>query len=383
MNIDEIKERAFRAIAPLKPANSGTSATKDFLFAAKRTEAGRMLPEHYLVYFLLVDLLGFRNLGQFEKIAWSVPVEYDGRAFLIEHRKFGLGVFAASLPEDEPAAAAIVACIQKAVKAARPYFEWRAQQAAKDSELNVVNRTTELFARLEFYFGLYDARRTEAEARADERVETSTKHGSVITMPAIGLRREARWLALSAIESFFSWTEHVFIHIAILNGRCETGDDVARLAGAEWSVKFKAALGLNDPQDKHFHDELGVVRRQLRNFVAHGAFGKDGEAFHFHSTAGAVPMLLPHKRDPSSFRFGQGVNLKADEAITLIRAFILHLWSGSRAAAKIYIQDYALPLILTDVANGTYAHAMSSVEAMTEHAEHLATLIDRHANMDF
>ena len=155
------------------------------------------------------------------------------------------------------------------------------------------------------------------------------------------------------------------------------------MARAEWSDKYKAALDLSDPQDKRFYDELGIMRRQLRNFVAHGAFGKDGGAFHFHSTAGAVPMLLPHNRDHSSFRFGQGVNPKPDEAIDLIRAFMAHLWSGPRAAAKIYVQDYALPLILTSVANGTYAQAMSSEEAMTEHADHLVRLMDLHANMDF
>ena len=383
MDVDEIRKRAQRAIAPLKPADENTSAPQNFLFAAKRTEAGRSLPDYYLVYFLLVDLLGFRNLGRFEKVAWSVPIEYEGRAFLIEHRKFGVGVFAASLPEDEPTAAQIVTRIHKAVKAARPYFDWHAQQAAADSKLNVVNRAPELFARLEFYLGLYDARRAEAEARADEAIKTPTKHGSILTIPAHNLRREARWFALSAIECFFSWTEHVFIHIAILNGRCATGDDVARLARAEWGEKYKAALDLDDPQDKRFYDELGIMRRQLRNFVAHGAFGKDGEAFHFHSAAGAIPMLLPHQRDRSSFRFGQGVNLKPDEAIGLIREFIVQLWSGKRAAAWVYVQDYALPLILTDVANGVYARAMSSKEAMMEYADHLARLMDRHANMDF
>ena len=80
-------------------------------------------------------MLGFRNLGQFEKVAWSVPLEYDGRPFLVEHRKFGLGVFAANVPEDEAAAADIVRLIQKATKAAQPYFDWRAEQAAKASKL--------------------------------------------------------------------------------------------------------------------------------------------------------------------------------------------------------------------------------------------------------
>jgi len=91
MDIDQIRAAVQAAITPLKAATSETKADKNFLFDAKRTDAGRSLPPYYLVYFLLVDLLAFRNIGQFEKVAWSVPVEYKGRAFLIEHRKFRAG----------------------------------------------------------------------------------------------------------------------------------------------------------------------------------------------------------------------------------------------------------------------------------------------------
>ena len=164
-DVEKIKARALRAISPLKQADSETRAPKGLLFNARRTEAGRSLPAYFLVYFLLVDLLGFRNLGQFEKVAWSVPVDLEGQAYLIEHRKFGLGVFASNLPDDEKAAAEVVKLVQKATKAAQPYFEWRAQQAAMASKLNVLNRSPELYERLEFHLDLYEGRQQEAEAR--------------------------------------------------------------------------------------------------------------------------------------------------------------------------------------------------------------------------
>jgi hypothetical protein len=87
---------------------------------AERTNAGNQLPAYYLVYLLLVDLLGFENLGKWEKIAWSVPVDFEGRAFLIDHRKSGLGVFAAELPRDETAAGEIVSLIRKGSKPRNP-----------------------------------------------------------------------------------------------------------------------------------------------------------------------------------------------------------------------------------------------------------------------
>ena len=76
-----IRIASLRAIGNIRPANDQTKAEKDFLFTATRTKAGDDLPPYYLVYFLLVDLLGFPNLGQSEKIAWSIPIDVDGEAF--------------------------------------------------------------------------------------------------------------------------------------------------------------------------------------------------------------------------------------------------------------------------------------------------------------
>lgn len=73
MDIELVRVRALKVISPLKPADSGTPADKRFLIDAKRTDAGRTLPPYYLVYFLLVDLLGFKNLGQFDKIVLNGP----------------------------------------------------------------------------------------------------------------------------------------------------------------------------------------------------------------------------------------------------------------------------------------------------------------------
>ena len=82
-----------------------------------------------------------------------------------------------------------------------------------------------------------------------------------------------------------------------------TGGDVNALSVAEWKDKFKTALDLNDPKTKHYYDRLTTLRYEVRNFVAHGAFGKSGEAFLFHSGAGAAPVQLPHRRGEYSYRF--------------------------------------------------------------------------------
>lgn len=364
---------------------------------SSRTNGGRNLPPYYLVHFLLVDLLEFPHMGKWEKSAWTVPVRLRGRLYGIEHRKLGLGVFAPSLDpearisgqptdEQETDAKEISALIVKAVDAARPYFEWRAEQAAAGSQINVLNKSPYLFERYEFFRDQFRALSMEADARKDERKITKDilEDGTEVTtgvFPAYSLRREAEWNAQAAVEAFFSWTEHLFIHLAILQGKLGTGDDVANLAGADWKAKFKAALDLSDKTTKEHYDALLDLRAQIRNFMAHGSFGKRGEAFLFHSGAGAVPVLLTENQ---RHRYSLTGKPAFDEswAVDEIEEFISHLWSGVCGPAKLHIFS-DLPSILTFANDGTYAHAMGSEDSMKEFVEHLTMEFDNAANMDW
>ncbi len=364
---------------------------------SSRTNGGRTLPHYYLVYFLLVDLLQFPHMGEWEKSAWTIPVRFRGRLYGIEHRKMGLGIFAPTLdpkatmnepPTDEAETDAkeIAALITRAVAVANPYFEWRAEQAAAGNQINVLNKSSSLFERYEFFRDRFRALSAETESKKNERVitkkilddDTEVTQGS---FPAHALRKEANWHAQAAVEAFFSWTEHAFIHLAILRGRLCTGQEVARIAEADWKTKFKTALNLDEAATKKHYDELLDLRAQIRNFMAHGAFGKRGEAFRFHSGAGAAPVLLTEDQKHRYSLTGKPA-FEERRAIEEMEEFIEHLWSGALGPARIFLFS-SLPSILTFVSDGTYAHAMESEESMTEFVEYLARKFDNAANMDW
>jgi hypothetical protein len=158
-----VRDAALSAMDDLLPA--GPPASRDeskSFFLSSWTKAGRNLPPHYLVHFLLIDLLKFPYLGQWEKVAWAVPVRLGGKLYGVEHRKMGIGVFAPN-PDpsasrsgiasegDESDAREIVRRINRAVELASPYFEWRAQTAAKGRDINVVNTSAVLFERYRFF----------------------------------------------------------------------------------------------------------------------------------------------------------------------------------------------------------------------------------------
>lgn len=386
-DIEVLKQRVILALGDVKSVQESTKADKNFLFTAKRTDAGRTLPPYYLVFFLLNDLLGFKNLGRFEKISWSLPIDFRGKAFLIEHRKFGLGVFADNLETDEIEAQEIVKNIHKAVKVAKPYFEWVASEAVKSSKLNVKNNSSDLFQRYQYLVELYKKEKQEAEDRKDEvhRETKKTSYGEAtsIHIPSTQLRKNANWLATSAIEAFFSWTEHLFVHLSIIGKNIDDGEKVAHLAGAEWQVKYTTAININITENKKFFDELILLRRQFRNFIAHGAFGKNGETFTFHSSAGAVPALMPHQKGKNKFSLFGELSFNEDEVISLLERFIEHLWSSEIQPAMYYVMYSGLPTILTMANDGSYSRAMVSMEDMESFVEHLNYQFDQAANMDW
>ena len=378
---EKFRDSIQKILDPIKKADEVSPIFKDFLMKNQRTEAGRSLPDYYLVYFLFVDLLGYNNIVQMEKTAWAVKIEYNGKPFSIEHRKFGLGIFGNLADEKE--AKEIADRIHKAVKAAQPFFEFIAASAANKSELNVTNNCKELFQRYEYFLKRYKSSLKKIEKSKGVKKVKKTKNSTLYTFPVVKQYSITTWNAMAVIDAFFSWTEHVFIHIAILKGTIKKGVEVAELAADEWSVKFKKAIPLDTNEVKMMYDELLEIRRQVRNFLDHGAFGKKGEAFHFHSGAGAVPLILPHQRGRAKFSLSSALIFRDDKAIEAIEKFVKLVWKGDRRPAKLYLQKYSMPVILTMAVDGQYEMAMTSNEAMMQLIEYLSYQIDRSADMDF
>lgn len=316
-----------------------------------------------------------------------MPINFEGQVYIIEHRKMGLGLFAKDAKAQEKQATQIVVLVKKAITKAAPFFELLAARAVAESKLNVANQSASLFERFEYLRGLYKKTIDEAEARKDEKVVEETRRNGGVTQkfhfPVFELQQNAEWLGLSAIDAFFSWTEHVFIHLAVLQSRITTGVEVADLAATDWAEKFKTAIDISDKSMKKLFEDLLDIRRQTRNYMAHAAFGKRGEAFRFHSPAGAVPVLLPHQAGRRRFTLLGATGFREGSAFNVIDAFVFQLWSGAREPARAYIQESHLPIILPMAADGRYKRAMSSCEDMDSLVESLQYTFDRAADMDW
>lgn len=368
-DIYKLKINIKKMLSPIKQVDNNTIIPKDFLFKNVRTKAGRELPDYYLVFFLLVDLLEFNNLGQWEKVAFIIPIDYKGKYYTIEYRKFGLGIFC--LDENDVDAAEICKKLIRAVKAAEPYYEQIAKSKVEGTELNVVNNSSMLYQRFIYFKNDFN-----------KRVKRNAK---LELYKAYKARLNESWIALSAIDSFYSWTEHIFIHIGILQGKLKNGKAVVEFSDLDWRNKYKYIIGLDNKEEKIYYDKLSSIKSQLRNYYAHGAFGKTGETFKFHSKTGAVPVNITSSiNNIKTYSIHGPKGFSEHDAVRDINGFVDNvLWINGREPTKIYIMEFGLPAILTFANDNTYESVMSSNEKMLEFAKILSKSFDDSANMDW
>ncbi len=362
-------------------------ANRHLLFNAHRSIAGQRLPEYYFVYFLFADLLGFHNLGKDEKVAWTFPIDYNGKAFLIEYRKFGIGVFVQDKEKDETAAEEITNKIIKAVKSITAYYNHIAEVAVNNSEINIINYNSSLYKRFTYLMSLYkrEKKKYEKNRNSVKVTKKSTKYGNMTIYKNLSNSYFERynWLAISCIDSFFSWTEHLFIHLSIIANNISNGRDVANLIGAEWKVKYQKAIVDNSVEAKKYYNDLLKIRQQIRNYISHGAFGKDGNSFEFHSPTGAIPVIMNYNMRRNRFSLNGTLLFNENEVIQLIEDFIKYLWKSNLKTSMFYTQKLGLPTILTYASNGTYKNAIANMKNMKKLCDYLLYKIETSANMDW
>jgi hypothetical protein len=150
-------DAARRALGPVQLLKLGPIDLSFLTLSVRKLAANCCLTTWCISY--LSNFLASRIWGSSRKIAWSVPVDFNGRAFLIEHRKFGVGVIAHDPETEEESAREIVSRMKKGVSIASPFFDWLAKEAVAASALSVVNNSDDLFRSLLIFGKLIERKR--------------------------------------------------------------------------------------------------------------------------------------------------------------------------------------------------------------------------------
>lgn len=378
-SFEETYANAVRAVAPIgKPQSAGVSS------GDRKVYKGIPHDEYYLVFMLLVDLLGFDYLGPGEKVAYIIPIDFEGRRCSVVYAKFGMKIEYSS----DGDGAAVYAALKKGMRAAKPYYLWRAEQASVSSDLNLISKCPQLWNKYVFLKEQSEAFMEKFEAGKDNQLVESgfSEDGSAswfsISFPAYEFQSQSLWLHEAAVDAFFAWCEQALVHVAVLLGKLKNGKEIADLLKREFGEKCKLVLDLSDASDKSAYDDIVDLRVQMRNYVAHGSFGKDGSTFQFHTRVGAVPLKILDGDTQSEFSFGTDSLRDWEGDYARIDKFLTRLWSGGRSPAKQYL-DTGFPCILTYVIDGTYQKAMQDEDNMRRFIDYLSRKMDDAANMDF
>lgn len=389
MDIDAIKAKANDAIRPLKQPGEPSSAY--WISCTIRTGAGDELSEAYYVFPLLVDLLGFEFAGRSEKLLWSIPVELNDISFFIEHRKFGLGIFAPNIPHIEESAGEIVRLIDRGIRVAGEcgYFEHWVRERSKGENVMLVNDGIRLHERYLFFLHSFQKLWDKVE-QADHQNNTGDSGDPIRLikqyLSCANLRERAAWAGQSAIDCFFSWTEHIFVHLAVLLGKAEV-NSVAKcnklIKSRSWSDKYESVFDIErDDESRKYLNALKEIR-ELRNFASHGHFGRHSETLWVPTRIGCVPFNVQPGKSKSPWRHDPDIGLTEHKSLQTIEKFIDFLWSGARQPARILLQETSFPTYLKFIHSEDYSAAMESEVEMKRLVEVLGRKFDIDENMDF
>lgn len=388
MDLDAIKARASEAVRPLKPPSDWSSV--DWISCKVHIGAGDELAEAHFVLALLVGLLDYKYAGRTEGCLWSIPVELNDTSLFIEHRKFGLGIFAPCIPSVEGAAREVVNCIDRGIQSVREsgYFEAWTRGCAKDGNVILANDSILLYERYLFSREAFERQWAEVEQNKSKNgIGNSRNIVRLIEQEfsCSNLRKRAAWFGQFAIESFFSWIEHIFVHLAILLYKEEVSSlaKCEKFIGKSWIMKYESVFDTKrDKEAKAFLIELRKVR-ESRNFVSHGHFGKHGETLWVPTRLGCFPYNVQSGRPRDLWGHHESDGFAEHESLLTVDRFIDFLWSGVRQPARVLLQETAFPTSLNLMRSGRYREAMKSEPDMKSLVYELDMNFSIHANMEF
>ncbi|MFI2315612.1 hypothetical protein [Streptomyces sp. CB00072] len=331
---------------------------------------------------IALDLLGSRNLGHGEKLAWEYTFIVDGHSCALAHQKFGLRLYidSRSLPSKGDAEALcerIVKMFEKAQKyLERHYLRAFAEEQIRQGRVTVRNqhrRLRDVYA--------YFREGAELSFAGQGRVDADLGNGWTLVAPK---ETEGFYNTVAMVSAYFSLLEHNLVLLLPFLGFDPSKGDLKSFIGDRWGVKFKRILpvGSNASAKAHF-DALHRIAEEYRNTYGHGGFDKFGSSMLFHMEGvGALPAVLSDIRDSPHFAF---IPVGMDDFEGIRETF---------DAFDDWVSDTAAPLAMKWIKGGLDVYyddrfraqvkeAMRSEDDFMAMLDYYGYLADQAANMDW
>lgn len=259
----------------------------------------------YIVFLLLVNIKKFPFTGQWEKVAWDIPIKYKNVEFILSHRKFGFAIIAL---EKDAQTISLGTELNEKLRKAIPYCEKLIEPVVRQKvinrELTVSNEFNSLLRRYNFF-----------REKASEEFKRNYQELSIhdLTLDEYFTETEkCDYYTCAMLDAFFSLLEHTLVGlIPFMREKKFKKIDVERFILENWKSKYKFIFDLGrDELAKETYDKLLEIKENFRNPFSHGNYLRDGSTIQIHMEhVGAIPMKLTRTKQNLNFSF-KGVGNK-------------------------------------------------------------------------
>ncbi len=249
----------------------------------------------WVLRFLLVEVIGCKDRGRSEKIAWSCELAIDGRLIEFSYRKFGLFALVhgcRDVAESDDVVRTVLTRFQTGIPLVERWLiRPRIENALREGRVSLENEFCHFLHMYEHFRQLSET--SAREAVTLKPVKEVTPDFLSISFPAVERAHESEFEAHAALIALYSMLEHLLIieFSLIQQDAHATGvEDFIRL---RWSEKFKGVINLADSRVKQVYDQLGILADQNRNPAVHGGIGRSSSRMHVQLEGyGAVDVAI-------------------------------------------------------------------------------------------
>ncbi len=277
-------------------------------------------PPPYIVFLMFVYFLKFQYWGRSEKVAWEIPVLFQGQSLLLRHQKFGFQILClGSNPPNEALVQRALNTINKAIPFIEKLAEPLLRQKINEGRMTLNNDFYNLYDRYSFFRSWYIERRSESTGASVKPLPLETPADtaplrsegdfnfyseSSVSLEAFNAKiramQESSHYAVAAIDAFFSLLEHILVLLAAFLDELPVKPSITQFIGFNWDEKFMLVFDTkNGTKAKFYCDQLRIFKERYRNFFAHGNLQKGGGSILVHVDAvGAIPFTLTRFDNP-------------------------------------------------------------------------------------
>lgn len=347
----------------------------------------------FIVFIIFVYLKGFKFHGKEEKVAWTIPIKYKGKPFILTHRKFGFRIIS-NYESDEIKQLGIEAMtqIKKVIPYAETLFEPFVKEQVAKGKITLENQYRAIKSRYEFFRKKATSEFKKAKpAKTKRKVKKQEVKGILTEMISTHNSSTKYWAAgnnyaTAMLDSYFCLIEHSFVLLLPFLQHINIDEiDLEKFIGENWKQKLKLVIPLSgDKEALQLFERLDKIKEELRNPLTHGYFLKEGNSFYVHTpNLGAIPMSLTNRNNHFHYGFYSIQNLNFEKICKCFDDFDKLIKSKKTTKFGMLYIEAGLDIAFDKDSSVRYQSAMTTIDHFKKFIWYEAMQQDNAANMDW